>query len=185
MTVSVKLLNDQIKRISDTNTLLDMLLEFERFLDESNLYSYKNWKKGELLSGPNLDRNYCHIKLMYHQNEMPDPDGADRLLNAGCMVKYSKDTLISPVKVTRPEDIILVTRDNGTIRKRAKSISKPVWVVDLKIPRKYVDEFKTDKIQLGDDSMLDSENLNSEDQAQTQQERQGSIGINPTFNNNF
>ena len=31
MTISVKLLNDHIKKISETNSLLDMLLEFEKF----------------------------------------------------------------------------------------------------------------------------------------------------------
>jgi len=30
MTISVKMLNDSIKKISDTNSLLDMLLEFEK-----------------------------------------------------------------------------------------------------------------------------------------------------------
>ena len=33
MTIALKVLNDQIKKISDTNTLLDMLLEFEKVLD--------------------------------------------------------------------------------------------------------------------------------------------------------
>ena len=43
MTISVQLLNDQIKKVSDTNTLLDMLLEFEKVLEDVDLYAYKNW----------------------------------------------------------------------------------------------------------------------------------------------
>ena len=35
MTIAVKLLNDQIKKISETNTLLDMLLEFEKYSGQS------------------------------------------------------------------------------------------------------------------------------------------------------
>ena len=79
MTIAVKLLNDQIKKISDTNSLLDMLLEFEKTLDSLDLYSYANWQKGEVLEGPTLDRHYCTVKLMYRENDMPDPYGAKKI----------------------------------------------------------------------------------------------------------
>ena len=52
MTISVQLLNDQVKKVSDTNTLLDMLLEFEKVLEDIDLYAYKNWETGEVLEGP-------------------------------------------------------------------------------------------------------------------------------------
>jgi hypothetical protein len=53
---TAKIINDNIKKISDTNTLLDMLLEFEGVLDNLELYAYKNWNKGEVVSGPKLGR---------------------------------------------------------------------------------------------------------------------------------
>ena len=34
MTISVKILNDKITEVSKSNTLLDMLMEFEKTLDE-------------------------------------------------------------------------------------------------------------------------------------------------------
>ena len=46
MTIAVKILNDQIKKISETNTLLDMLLELEKTLDGMDLDAFKNWDKG-------------------------------------------------------------------------------------------------------------------------------------------
>ena len=49
---TAKIINDNIKKISDTNTLLDMLLEFEGVLDNIELYAYKNWSKGEVVAGP-------------------------------------------------------------------------------------------------------------------------------------
>ena len=61
MTISVQLLNDQIKKVSETNTLLDMLLEFEKVLEDVDLYAYKNWEKGEVLEGPNLIRIQIYI----------------------------------------------------------------------------------------------------------------------------
>ena len=75
MTIALKILNDQIKRISETNTLLDMLLEFEKVLDDVDLYAYKNWGQGELLEGPHVDRHFITVKLMYLNEDMPDPYG--------------------------------------------------------------------------------------------------------------
>jgi hypothetical protein len=37
MTISIKLLNDKITEVSKSNTLLDMLMEFEKTLDELDL----------------------------------------------------------------------------------------------------------------------------------------------------
>ena len=65
MTISAKILNDNIKNISSSNTLLDMLLEFEKTLDGLDLYAFKNWMKGEILEGPTLGRHFVNVKLMY------------------------------------------------------------------------------------------------------------------------
>ena len=64
MTISAKILNDNIKNISSSNTLLDMLLEFEKTLDGLDLYAFKNWMKGEILEGPTLGRHFVNVKLM-------------------------------------------------------------------------------------------------------------------------
>ena len=82
MTISAKVLNDSIKEISDSNSLLDMLLEFEKTLDSLDLYAFKNWMKGEILEGPSLKRHYVNVKLIYPYKDMPDPDGAKRYLQS-------------------------------------------------------------------------------------------------------
>ena len=46
---TIKIINDNVKKISETNTLLDMLLEFEGVVDNFDLYAYKNWDKGEVI----------------------------------------------------------------------------------------------------------------------------------------
>ena len=99
MTISVKMVNDQIKKISETNTLLDMLLEVEKVLDSCDLYAYANWKKGEVLEGPTLERHWVNVKLLYPYNDMPDPEGAKRLIARQCIVDYKKDTLLTPVDI--------------------------------------------------------------------------------------
>ena len=70
MTIAVKILNDQIKKISETNTLLDMLLEFEKTLDSLDLYAFANWDEGEVLEGPTLGRHHLTVKLMYPHAKM-------------------------------------------------------------------------------------------------------------------
>lgn len=173
MTIAVKLLNDQIKKVSDTNTLLDMLLEFEKYLDEIDLYVYKNWNKGEVLEGPNLGRHYVSLKLMYPHEDMPDPEGAKRILKNNGLVKYTKDTLISPVEVKGWSDVTTEARPDGSTRTKAKTKSEPVWVVDIQIPRKYVDEFSSDAVEVDEDEYIDTESLGAEQQIAAQQQIQG------------
>jgi len=173
MTIAVKVLNDEIKKISETNTLLDMLLEFERILDDNDLYTYRNWMKGEILEGPLFDRHYVTVKLMYMKEDMPDPEGAKRLFKLGCLVKYDENTLRSPIKVKSYNDITIETTPDGQMRTRAKTKDTPVWVVSIKMPRRYVDEFASDTIEAEEDSYVDTESLNAEQQAEVEQRQQG------------
>jgi hypothetical protein len=163
------MVNDQIRKISETNTLLDMLLEFEKVLDDCNLYAYKNWISGELVEGPKLGRHWISAKFMYPYQDMPDPAGAKRLLARQCLVKFAKDTLITPVKVKSFDDVTLEMRPDGTQRYKTKTKSEPVWVVEIKMPRKFVDEFATEVVEADEDSYVDTENMNAEVDIQNQQ----------------
>lgn len=175
MPIAVKLLNDQIKKISKTNTLLDMLLEFERVLDELNIYAYQNWEKGEVLDGPVLDRHYVTVKLMYKRNDMPDPAGARRLFNRDCLVKYHENELISPVKVRSYNDVTLEMKPDGKLRTKAKTKTEPIWIVEIKMPRRYVDEFNSEAINTQENDYVDPDDLNAEDKVEAEQRMQGDL----------
>lgn len=170
MTISVQLLNDQIKKVSDTNTLLDMLLEFEKVLEDIDLYAYKNWEKGEILEGPHLDRHFATVKLMYKESDMPDPYGAKRLMARDCTVKFHKDVLLSPAKVKTFDDITVTANPDGSVRRKAKTKRENVWVVEVRMPRRYVDEFDTEVVQAEEDSYIDTESLNPENEIQADQQ---------------
>ena len=176
MTIAVKLLNDQIKKISETNTLLDMLLEFEKTLDGMDIYAYSNWFEGELLSGPVLDRHYITVSLMYPQKKMPDPDGAKRLMGHDCLVKYRKDTLLVPRKVHNFDDLVVETRPDGSTKYKAKTDPEAVWVVEIKMPRRYVDEFDGDRIEIDDDQFVDMEDAGTDAQLQTSVPSEQQVG---------
>lgn len=169
MTIAVKMLNDQIKKVSETNTLLDMLLEWEKTLDSMDLYAFANWDEGEVLEGPTLGRHYLTVKLMYPQKKMPDPAGAKRLLGKDCLVKYTKDTLLKPRKVRNFDDLVAEMSPNGEQRFRTKTDSEPVWVVEIKMPRRYVDEFNADIVEMDEDAYVDLEDAGTDAQLQTEQ----------------
>jgi len=166
MTISVKILNDQIKKISDSNTLLDMLLEFEKTLDDMEIYAYQNWEHGEVLEGPYLGRHYLTVKLLYPQSQMPDPAGAQRLMGRDCLVRYKKSTLLTPKKVRNFDDLIAEQRPDGSMRYRAKTNSEPVWVVEIRMPRRYVDEFNSEYASVDEDNYVDLEAVGTDAQLQ-------------------
>jgi hypothetical protein len=151
-----------------SGNILDILVEFERTFDELDIYVYKNWIKGEIVEGPKVDRYWITVSLMYPYKMMPDPEGAMRLVDHGCKVWYSRDVLIHVTKIEGQDSY--ETDDEGKLR--AKIIESPVWLVEVTMPRHFVDEKKTEKVQTGETSIdLDDvtdaydENLNSEDAA--------------------
>ena len=139
-----------LKRVSGQDTSLNMLMEFEKTLDNSNLYAYKSWLDGELVEGPVIDRYWFTTTWMYPHSLMPDPDGSLRLIKYGCKVFFKKDTYLEPSKVRGVEDII---GGSSNERKQAKINKYPVWLVTIQMPRKFVDEAQEAMLQLEDDEI--------------------------------
>ena len=125
-------IRNTLARISQDETLMDQLCEFERTLDKTGIYAYRNWLSGELLDGPHSERFWFKTSWLYKHSEMPDPDGALRLSKIGCKVWYEQTVLKQPVKVTSPEDW------KNQQNKRAKLEDVPAWVVHINMPIKYI-----------------------------------------------
>jgi|TARA_B100001094_G_scaffold200441_1_gene194471 hypothetical protein len=126
--------NDSVNnhfKIHRSASLLDVLIEFDKFLDDLNVYSYDNWLEGEVVDGPHLTRYWCEISLMYPYEQMPDPAGGERLLGKKCKVYYKEDYYLEPREVKTPDDY-----EPGS--RKPKSDKIPVWVVKIKLPKKYV-----------------------------------------------
>ena len=118
-----------IESIYTTNSSLNVLKDFERVLSELDMYAYKNWEDGELSNGPVVSRHWVTSSFMWPENKMPDPAAAKRLLDYGCKVKYKKSVLLQPREIKTPEDI-----RPGT--KKGKLDRKPIWVVEITMPKK-------------------------------------------------
>ncbi len=83
---------------------LGILKDFERVVDELDIYVFANWEEGELLSGPVDSRHFVTCSFMWPADKMPDPAGGKRLLDRGCKVTYAKDELLKPRQIKSPED---------------------------------------------------------------------------------
>lgn len=140
---------DVIRNIDDiyeNNTSLAVLKDFERVLDEIDLYVYENWIDGEIAYGPKVDRHWIIVGLMWPKDKMPNPVGAKRLLDLGCKVKYEKSHIVEPRKIKTPDDY-----RPGT--KKGKLDRNPIWIVEIAMPKKvafdiyrgYMDKLKNDE----------------------------------------
>jgi hypothetical protein len=122
---------NNLRSIDGNATLLDILLEFEHMLDEQGMYGYENWKEGEVAHGPKLSRYWLNVTLMYPYLKMPNPKAALRLKNIGCDVSFKKGKLKIPRTVTKHDDL--------DANKKPKIDTEEVWLVDVWMPRKFVD----------------------------------------------
>jgi hypothetical protein len=142
---------DNLRGIDKNGTLLDILLEFEHMLEEQGMYAYQNWKMGEVAHGPKLSRYWLNVTLMYPHLKMPDPKAALRLTNIGCEVNFKKSVLKVPVTPKSREDL---DKDN-----KPKLKSHKIWLVDVWMPRKFVDEALQSKVQI--DGEVDATELST------------------------
>ena len=53
------------KKIYMSESSLSTLMDFERVLDELDMYAFKNWKKGELVEGPVRNRHWVECTFMW------------------------------------------------------------------------------------------------------------------------
>jgi len=120
-----------VESIYNSNSSLAVLKDFERVLDEMDIYVYKNWADGELASGPKIDRHWVICEFMWPHKQMPDPIAGKRLSGIGCKVKYIKSNIVEPRKIRSPDDF-----RPGT--KKGKLDTKPVWLVEIAMPKKVV-----------------------------------------------
>jgi len=141
MATDIKDIIENIKTISMTDSAVNTLLDFERVIDELDVYSFENWKRGELVVGPEYEKYFVKCTFMWPYKLMPNPRGGERLLDYGCEIKYKKDQLSYPVKVKDPKDF-----EPGTKVPKMKHI--PVWLVEIVMPKQLMQEINQGSLEL-------------------------------------
>ena len=150
-------IRNTLARISQGDTLLEMLMEFERTLDSVEIFAYENWTKGELVKGPEISRYWFTTWWMYPEKYMPNPDGALRLEKIGCKVTYKKDVLKHPKRVLSPTDV------KTQKSRRAEIVESPVWIVKIKMPMRYIsDNLETIETAIDDEILRQDKELAKE-----------------------
>ena len=147
------LVAENIKDIYMSEGSLLTLLDFERVLDELDLYAFKNWQLGELVQGPEVGKYNVGCIFLWPEKLMPDPRGARRLLPFDCDVKFKKTTMQIPIKIEDPDDFIPGTH-------KARLIKKKVWLVEIVMPKSLMTDIRTGSVEM-EDQVLDLEDLDS------------------------
>jgi hypothetical protein len=143
---------DTIQGIMTSDGSMSILLDFERVLDEADVYAFKNWLLGELVQGPISRRYTVKCTFMWPYKLMPDPSAAKRLLNLGCKVVYGKSLVKVPVEVKDYDDFVPGTR-------YPKMKKREVWFVEIEIPKELMNDIKEGSIDLADQE-IDLQELN-------------------------
>ena len=144
---------ENIRDIYMSEGSLLSLLDFERVLDELDLYAFKNWAIGELVQGPEIGKYRVGCIFMWPEKLMPDPRGARRLLPFDCEVRYKKTNMKIPVKIEDPSDFRPGTH-------KAKIVEKKVWLVEIVMPKALMSDIRTGSVEL-EDQDIDLEDLDS------------------------
>ena len=142
---------DNIRDIYMSEGTITTLLDFERVLDEVDVYAFKNWEIGELVAGPEISKYRVACTFMWPEKLMPDPRGGRRLLPFDCEVSYRKVEMKIPIKINDPSDY-----RPGTAK--ARIIEKPVWLVEIVMPKSLMSDIRTGSIEM-EDQDIDLEDL--------------------------
>ena len=127
----IKDIISNIENIYGSNNSLSLLKDFERVIDELDVYVYENWLDGELVEGPKETRYFVECTFMWPEERMPEPKGGQRLLDYGCRVQFGQDQFAKVRKIKTPDDIRPGTR-------KGKIDTQEVWLVRITMPKKLM-----------------------------------------------
>ncbi len=159
-----------ITRLYKNSNLLDIAIQIEDFMDNLDIYVFENWIDGEIVDGPNVARYWVDMTILFPIDQMPDPEGGARLIKHGAEVVYKKAFRKEQVVKQRKESDL----KTGPAA-RPEFEENEVWLVGIKVPRKFIEELDDDDLELYDrlmdiedvsdarDENVDEENLSSED----------------------
>lgn len=173
---------DTVKGIFTSDGSMSVLLDFERVLDEADLYAFRNWELGELVQGPVVKRYSVGCMFMWPYKLMPDPRAAKRLIHLGCVIKWKKTSIRVPVEIDDPSDYQPGTR-------YPKMKERPIWLVYIEMPKEIMDDIREGSVDLAgqnidlndlddayDDDMQKEDSDGTEDGGQNEQQEPGMAG---------
>jgi hypothetical protein len=144
---------ENINGIMTSDSTIETILDFERVLDEADIYAYENWEYGELVDGPTINRYDVAATFMWPQKLMPDPRAGKRLISLGCGIKFKKTKIKVPITVKSPDDF-----EGGT--HYPKLVDQRVWLINIVIPKDLLNDIREGSIDIAEQS-IELEDLDS------------------------
>ena len=143
-----------VQSLYSVGPTLGILKDFERVVDDLDVYVFTNWEDGELLSGPVDSRHFVTCSFMWPADKLPDPAGGKRLFDKGCNVSYKKDELMKPRQIKTPADY----RPGTT---KGKIDAHDIWIVEIRMPKELIGNMKhgQDEIETQEQSSADLGNI--------------------------
>lgn len=173
---------DTVKGIFTSDGSMSVLLDYERVLDEADLYAFRNWELGELVQGPVVKRYSVGCMFMWPYKLMPDPRACKRLVHLGCTIKWKKTKIRVPVEVDDYDDFAPGGR-------YPKMKPKAIWLVYIEMPKEIMDDIREGSIDLAgqnidlndlddayDDDMDSEDSDGTEEGGQNEQQEPGMAG---------
>lgn len=142
-----------IEQVYGSNNSLNLLKDFERVIDELDVYVYDNWLDGELVSGPKESRYFVECTFMWSKDKMPEPKGGLRLLDYGCKVKFAQSRMAKVRKIKTPDDIRPGTR-------KGKIDHEDIWMVKIAMPKKLMHDITRGYTELDKNKIEDILTMN-------------------------
>ena len=150
----IKDIISNIEQIYGSNNSLNLLKDFERVIDELDVYVYDNWIDGELVDGPRESRYYVECTFMWPREQLPEPKGGKRLLEYGCRVQVAESKIAQVRKIKTPDDIRPGTR-------KGKIDHKDIWMIKIAMPKKLMSDINRGYTELDKNKIEDMVNANS------------------------
>jgi hypothetical protein len=149
----IKDIISNIEQIYGSNNSLQLLKDFERVLDELDVYVFDSWIDGELVEGPKESRYYVECTFMWPYEQLPEPAGGKRLTEYGCRVQVAESKIATVRKIKTPNDIRPGTR-------KGKIDHKQIWMIKISMPKKLMSDINRGYTELDKNKIEDIVNAN-------------------------
>ena len=125
------------KNVNENYGKLDAAMEVAAFMDQIGAFAFDNWIDGELVFGPQVEKYYVTIKLMFPNKMPPNPAVFERLSNLECMIDLEEDTY-KRVSLIKNDDNIQPIEYSAQNGFQKKVFEHKVWIVTIRVPQRYL-----------------------------------------------
>ena len=150
----IKDIISNIEHIYGSNNSLSLLKNFERVIDELDVYVFDNWIDGELVEGPKESRYFVECTFIWPKDQLPEPAGGKRLQEYGCRVQVAQSKISEVRKIRKPDDIRPGTR-------KGKIDQKDIWLIKISMPKKLMSDINRGYTELDRNKIEDIVSANS------------------------